>query len=83
MKVVLPLAVVALIVLGVALVAWILTRSDKARQNRRARERHEMFLDHLFATCLDSADVDPFARVVADEIRNYLTASSTPRKVTR
>lgn len=82
MKALIILGVVALIVIGVALIAWILTRSDKARQNRRARERHEVFLDHLYTTCLASADVDPFARVVADEVRNHLT-SSTLRKASR
>ena len=72
MKALITLGVVALIVLGVALVAWILTRSEKARRDRRAVERHEEFLHRLHKESLAAADVEPYARVVADEVLSHL-----------
>ena len=81
MKALITLGVVALIVLGVALVAWILTRSKEARRDRRDVQRHEDFLHHLHKTALAAADVEPSARVVVDEVLSHL--NHTDRKAVR
>jgi hypothetical protein len=72
MKAVLILAALAVIVLGVALVAWIVTRSRTARADRRERLRHEMFLNDLHRQALADADVELWARQLADQILNHL-----------
>jgi Flp pilus assembly protein TadB len=71
-KIVLILGAVALIVLGVVLVALIVTRSRTAREDRRERQRHQVFLNELHRQALAAADVEPWARVVADQILNHL-----------
>lgn len=72
MKALITLGVVALITLGAVLIAWILTRSAKARRDRREAERHEEFLHRLHKESLAAADVEPYARVVADEVLSHL-----------
>ncbi len=73
MRALVPIFALAVIALAVVLVVAIVSRSRKARENRKERDRHELFLDHLYTTCLSSADVEPFARVVADQVLTHLT----------
>lgn len=80
MRALIILGVVALIVIGVVLVAWIENRSRHARRDRRERKRCEALLGDLHKSAIAVLDVDPFAALVAEKIRNHYT---TNRKVTR
>ncbi|MFI6510041.1 hypothetical protein ACIBCT_20750 [Streptosporangium sp. NPDC050855] len=79
MRALIILGAVAVIALAVVLVVAILTRSRRAREDRRERRRHEEFLDHLHKAAIDARDVEKYADVLADEIRNHLNPP-TPRK---
>lgn len=80
MRALIPILALAVIALAVVLVVAILSRSRKAREDRVERRRHEAFLDHLYKSCLADADVEPFARTVADEVLNHLNPPTTSRK---
>lgn len=80
MRALITLGVVAVIVVGAVLVVAILSRSRKAREDRVERRRHEAFLDHLHRSAIDARDVEKYADVLADEIRNHLNPPTTSRK---
>lgn len=79
MRALIPVLALAVIALAVVVVVAILSRSRKAREDRRERERHEAFLDQIHRSAIDIRDVEPYAAVLADEIRNHLNPP-TPRK---
>lgn len=79
MRALIPVLVIAVIAIAVVLIVAIQSRTRRARQDRRERERHEEFLDRLHKSAIDARDVEPYADVLADEIRNHLNPP-TPRK---
>lgn len=83
MRALITLGVVAVIVVGAVLVVAILARSRKAREDRVERRRHEAFLDHLYKSCLTDADVQPFARTVADEVLNHINPPTSRKRAVR
>ncbi|MEV7008245.1 hypothetical protein [Streptosporangium sp. NPDC051022] len=71
MRAVITLGMVALIVLGCVAIALIYKRAEQAREDRRERRRHEEFLDRIHKSAIGARDVEPYAAVLADEIRNH------------
>ncbi|MEV1245146.1 hypothetical protein [Nonomuraea sp. NPDC049750] len=63
---------VALAVTAIA-VAWILTRARRAREDRRARHRHEAFLSDLHKQAIEHRDAHVIADLFADQIRTHLS----------
>ncbi|MFG3439892.1 hypothetical protein ACGF0J_21815 [Nonomuraea sp. NPDC047897] len=73
-------APVALAVAVVA-VAWILARAQRARDDRRARLRHEAFLSDLHKQAIAHSGANVLADYFADEIRTHL--SMPEKEITR
>jgi hypothetical protein len=82
MKALITLGVVALIVLGIVLIAWIVTRSrnvraelDSAIENNtkwwREVVRYRDWVAETYALAIASQDIDPFAAIVAGRIREF------------
>ncbi len=81
MKILLPLLFVVVIAAAVLIALAMARHETNARTNRRECARHEAFLDFLHKEAISNRDVEPYAAVMADEIRNHL--SNTPVKRNR
>ena len=73
------LAVPVTLALAAVAVAWILIRARRAREDRRARARHEAFLGRLHKQAIEYREMYVIADLFADQIRTHLTEKEIPR----
>lgn len=72
MRLLIPVLVVGIIVLGIVVIVAMRSRVSTARKTTREYLRHEEFLARQLKYCISMSDVNPFASLMADEIRTHL-----------
>ncbi|MFC6081046.1 hypothetical protein [Sphaerisporangium aureirubrum] len=73
-KAIAPIGVAAALVIGVIVTVWLVTRRERARQDRLQRQRDKRFLNDLLTRQREiaAATADPEAIALVGEITTHL-----------